>query len=246
MSNSNIEESRTIFTTNEQTRFGNDYFLESGDKIRFFWEEDAFDSKGEFKQAKEDSINKIGHALHDLDEVFRQASYEKRIGAIARDLGMSKPLAVQSMYIFKQPRIGGKVGAHQDGAFLYTEPQSVLGYWWPLEDTTLTNGCLWAVPGSHLTTPVSRRFKRDGKGGTTFEPPEQEKEFDLTGAVPLELPKGSLVLLHGALVHYSLENKSNQSRHAYSIHVVEGKEGYTYPQDNWLQRPKDNPFSVLK
>jgi Phytanoyl-CoA dioxygenase (PhyH) len=32
---------------------------------------------------------------------------------------MQKPLAVQSMYIFKQPRIGGKVGAHQVSNLLY-------------------------------------------------------------------------------------------------------------------------------
>ena len=38
---------------------------------------------------------------------------------------------------------------HQDGTFLYTEPQSVTGLWWALEDATLENGCLWAVPGSH-------------------------------------------------------------------------------------------------
>ena len=39
------------------------------------------------------------------------------------------------------------------------EPQSVVGYWWALEDCTLSNGCLWAVPGSHRTV-VKRRFKR--------------------------------------------------------------------------------------
>jgi phytanoyl-CoA hydroxylase len=35
----------------------------------------------------------------------------------------------------------------QDGAFLYTRPQSVVGFWWALEDCTLHNGCLWAKPG---------------------------------------------------------------------------------------------------
>lgn len=39
---------------------------------------------------------------------------------VSRDLGLVVPLAVQSMYIFKQPRMGGAVLPHQDGAFLYT------------------------------------------------------------------------------------------------------------------------------
>ena len=78
------------------------------------------------------SINKIGHGLHDLDPVFESVTYEPRVGQICRDLGLSMPLAVQSMYIFKQAFVGGEVNPHQDGAFLYTEPQSVIGFWWAL------------------------------------------------------------------------------------------------------------------
>jgi len=119
-----VFESKSIFTTKEQERDTDDYFLTSGDKIRFFWEADAWlDDKQSLKQAPELSINKIGHALHDLDPYFYQVSYDNRIGSICRSLGMSVPIVVQSMYIFKQPKIGGEVGAHQDGAFLYTEPQ---------------------------------------------------------------------------------------------------------------------------
>src|SRR6185503_42933 len=58
---------KTIFSTDEQVRKTDDYFLDSGDQIRFFFEEGAFDAAGELVQPKERSINKIGHALHDLD-----------------------------------------------------------------------------------------------------------------------------------------------------------------------------------
>src|SRR5437016_14232956 len=60
----------SIFSTHEQTRTSDDYFLESGDKIRFFFEENAFLPDSTLRQSKEQSINKIGHALHDLDPVF--------------------------------------------------------------------------------------------------------------------------------------------------------------------------------
>ena len=66
-------ESISVFTTHEQTRTSDDYFLESGDKVRFFFEEDAFLPDGSLKQAKELSINKIGHAMHDLDPVFSRS-----------------------------------------------------------------------------------------------------------------------------------------------------------------------------
>ena len=68
-------------------------------------------------------------------------------------------------------------------------------------------------------------------------------EFDLTGAVPLEVKAGTLVLLHHALVHYSAPNTSSKSRHAYSVHVIEGADGTTYLPDNWLQR--ESPFNPL-
>lgn len=63
-------------------------------------------------------------------------------------------------------------------------------------------------------------------------------------AVPIECGAGTLVLIHSAVVHFSHENVSPSTRHAYSIHVVDGKEGVDYPKDNWLQR--DEPFREIK
>ena len=52
----------------------------------------------------------------------------------------------------------------------------------------------------------------------------------------VEVKKGTLVLLHGRLPHYSCENKSPNSRHAYTIHAIDGNSKYL--DYNWLQRPK--------
>ena len=51
----------------------------------------------------------------------------------------------------------------------------------------------------------------------------------------VEVRKGALVLLHGRLPHYSCENTSPNSRHAYTIHVID--QNSKYPNSNWLQRP---------
>src|SRR4026208_2412757 len=64
----------SIFSTHEQNRLTDEYFLTSGDKIRFFFEENAFNPDGTLKYGKEKSINKIGHALHDVDPVFQKFS----------------------------------------------------------------------------------------------------------------------------------------------------------------------------
>jgi len=130
----------SIFSTKEQTRTSDDYFLGSGDDIRFFFEEEAFLPDGSLRQEKAHSINKIGHALHTLDPVFAALSQSPPVLAVIRDLGMGKPRQLQSMYIFKNPFIGGDVACHQDATFLFTEPTSVAGLWFALEDATTENG----------------------------------------------------------------------------------------------------------
>lgn len=227
----------SVFSTTEQTRTSDRYFLDSGDRVSFFFEEEAFDSRGELRQAKELSINKIGHALHDLDPVFEPFSHSARLGEVARDIGMVDPVVLQSMYIFKQPNIGGEVVCHTDHTFLWTEPLSVTGFWFALEDATTENGCLYALPGAHRL-PARKRFVRTGEDSTDFEVFDAE-DYPLDGIVPLEVPAGTLVVLHGLLPHLSGPNRSPRSRHAYTLHAIE--RGAEYPADNWLQRAGSPP-----
>jgi phytanoyl-CoA hydroxylase len=227
----------SIFSTREQNRIADEYFMTSGDKIRFFFEENAFNPDGTLKYEKEKSINKIGHALHDLDPLFDRFSRSNRVRELAKAIGLENALLVQSMYIFKQPNIGGEVTCHQDSTFIYTEPIDIAGLWFALEDATIENGCLWAIPGGHRHGLKSRWVRTHG--GMQFETydttPWPENEL-----VPLDVSKGSLILLHGLLPHRSFENRSPRSRHAYTLHLI-GAEA-KYPSENWLQRPENLPF----
>lgn len=228
-------EAVSVFSTHEQARTSDEYFLTSGDKVRCFFEEDAFAPDGSLRQAKELSINKIGHALHDLDPVFERFSHTPELAALAADLGLRRPRVIQSMYIFKQPRIGGEVTLHTDHTFLWTDPPSVTGFWFALQDATLANGCMWAVPGGHRLPP-RRRFHRAAGGGTTFEVLDPAP-YPTEGEVPLEVPAGTLVVLHGLLPHRSGPNRSERSRHAYTLHAIDGTASYR--DDNWLRRGPD-------
>lgn len=228
----------SVFSTNEQTRTTDDYFLESGDQIHFFFEENAFLPDGTLRQSREQSINKIGHALHNLDPVFDHFSRTDAIKLLVSDLGISQPLLLQSMYIFKQPRIGGEVTCHQDATFLYTEPLRLAGLWFALEDASVDNGCLWAIPGGHELGLKSRFMRAEG-GGTRFEviDPSPWPEEKL---VPLEVKQGTLIVLHPLLPHLSRENRSSRSRHAYTLHVIDA--AVDYPESNWLQRAAEMPL----
>jgi len=230
----NYEGHPSVFQTSEQERTSDDYFLDSGDRISFFFEKDAFAENGQLKQDIFHSLNKIGHALHDLDPVFKGFSRSPQMKKLAAELDLSESLIIQSMYIFKHARIGGVVDVHQDSTFLYTEPGSCVGFWFALEDASVDNGCLWAQAGGHQTS-LRSRFQRKAAGGTEFKKFD-DAPFEVEKAIALEVKKGACIVLDGLLPHYSLPNTSVQSRQAYSIHTIDGKAHY--PKENWLQRDK--------
>ena len=228
----------TIFSTGSDLHQADSYFQESGDKIRFFLENGAFDEQGRLRQSKEDSLNKIGHAMHDLDPVFGAFSRTPKLASLVRSIGIQDPAIIQSMYIFKPPRIGGEVLCHQDSTFIYTEPESCVGLWFALEDATLENGCLHFIPGGHKG-PLRKRNRRDETGALVYEVLD-DTPFAEERKVPVEAPQGTLVVFNGRSPHLSGPNCSDKSRHAYTLHVID--RNCHYPADNWLQRRDDLPL----
>jgi phytanoyl-CoA hydroxylase len=229
---------RSVFSAMEQTQIGDSYFEESGDKIRFFFEQDAFGDDGELKQSKEDSLNKMGHAMHDLDPVFDAFSRTPELAAVVESLGYDDPVLLQSMYVFKPPRIGGEVYCHQDSTFLYTDPESCIGFWFALEDATTENGCMHFIPGGHKG-PLKELHYRDQSGKMTFKTLD-ETPWPENATVPAAVKAGSMVIFDGRAPHLSGANLSDKSRHAYTVHVIDRKSHY--PVENWLQRDANIPL----
>ncbi|KAK4229612.1 hypothetical protein QBC38DRAFT_471727 [Podospora fimiseda] len=258
----------TKFSTGGETgkdHVGDDYFLSSSSNISFFFEEDAFSSDGQLLKPKEKSINKIGHYLHALSKPFASLlstnpgdsrgfveEMKARPADVAKDLGFKDPRVLQSMVICKQPEIGGAVPPHQDSTFLYTDPPSAVGFWYALEDATVSNGCLSFLAGSHKWAGVEKRLVRgQGGKGTVMVGNEGRKfpEGDGYGVVKRqegegewvvgEVKAGDLVLIHGNLLHKSERNLSEKGRIIYTFHVIEGGEGWVYDERNWLQPPEE-------
>jgi phytanoyl-CoA hydroxylase len=262
-------------TGTEANQARGDYFLDSSNRVHYFAEPHALVEGGggdqlrqEFQNDKLAALNKAGHAMHIIPGAFRDYTLSSNVLDLVTDLGWIDPVVPQSMYIFKQPKIGGTVHSHQDSSFLHTTPrQTCLGLWLALDDATLENGCLWVRPGSHRE-PLRRQFIRNSdyfeKNDKTasklifdnhHDNPQVTWEGSLpkqqsllrAGFVPIECKAGDLVTFCGTLDHLSLPNFSELFRHTFQLHLVEGpKEGVTWSPKNWLQYPPGEPFINLK
>jgi phytanoyl-CoA hydroxylase len=236
-----IDRHRTVFRTNDRDAGRDDYFFESAEAVHCFLEEGALDDEGELIVPKELAINKIGHAMHDLAPGFTGFCRLGVIGEVLRDIGVQAPQLWQTMYIFKQPSIGGEVRWHQDASYPITEPPAVTGVWIAVEDATRENGCLWMQPGQHRS-PLREIYQvnwdlREGRLDMLDRTPWAREK-----AVAMEVPAGSMVLFNDHMPHYSSQNRSGTSRHAFTMHVSDT--GPVWSEKNWLQRRRLGVFHL--
>nr|CAD7194641.1 unnamed protein product [Timema douglasi] len=251
------ESKRAVFSTTHSQQSKDKYFLDSADKVSYFFEASALNEKGELQVEPQVALNKVGHALHWLHPTFKKLTFSEKVKEACFQLGFEDPSVTQSMYIYKNPGLGSEVVPHQDATFLHTEPVYLVGFWIALEDATLENGCLWFSPGSHRSG-VHRRFVRNPDHNSTellvfTAPPPCYPTSNFT-PVPVKKGKEAIfhtlqnnctcILIHGLVVHRSDPNKSSKSRHAYTFHVIDSK-NVTYSPDNWLQLKPGESFPSL-
>ena len=235
------EQQRTVFKTTDRDAGRDDYFFDSAENVHCFLEEGALDENGELNRPKEVAINKIGHAMHDLVPEFTRFCRLPLFGQVLRDIGYVSPALMQTMYIFKQPGIGGEVRWHQDASYLISGAPGVTGIWIAIEDATRDNGCLWMQPGQHHS-PLREIYEVDwqARNGTLRE--LDDTPWTNGEAVAMEVPAGSVVFFNDRMPHYSSQNLSDKSRHAFTLHVTEADANWA--DKNWLQRPKLGAFKL--
>ena len=123
--------------------------------------------------------------------------------------------------LFCKPAMhGGVVAWHQDYSYwTRTKPMAHLTCWIGLDDSTVDNGCVHYVPGSHRWNllPVTG-LSGDMNAIKDVLNAEQWQQFNRH--VPVELKAGECVFHHPLTIHGSFENRTPNPRRAVVINVV--------------------------
>jgi len=174
--------------------------------------------------------------IHRDEPLFRAFAREPRLlacvaGRIGPDLD-----CFLSQFIFKNPGALGQPW-HQDAYYFPFDRGPQVGVWLAVTEATLANGPLWVLPGSHRE-PV-HAVEPDRRAHAQFGYVEIT-DHDMSGAVPVLLRPGDLLVFHGHLMHKSTDNLSSSMRAAMVYHygaagTVDAtleRKGYTI--NDWL------------
>lgn len=118
----------------------------------------------------------------------------------------------------KPPHHGGVVAWHQDYSYwTRTIPMAHLTCWIGLDDSTVENGCVHYIPGSHRWNllPITG-LAGDMNAIQTVLTEEQKCQWR---PVCAELKKGEATFLHPLMVHGSYENNTSIPRRATVINA---------------------------
>jgi len=157
--------------------------------------------------------------MHRWDDVSLQWLIDARIDEVMTGLLDRSPYAVQTMIYFKPPGSRGQA-LHQDNFYLKAEPGTCVAAWMALDRVDEANGCLQVVPGSHRW-PILCTEKAD----TTVSFTDVTVPLPAPdAAVPVVMEPGDVLFFHGALVHGSAPNVTeDRFRRALIGHYIQGE-----------------------
>jgi phytanoyl-CoA hydroxylase len=146
--------------------------------------------------------------IHQYNPYYlKVASHPEIVRLIGGILGY--PLRLYSSSLFaKPPEVGGPVPLHQDMAYWPFKPYELLSCWIALDDSTIENGCVSYLVGSHKLGLL--RHVPSGVTGNSLG--LQDARAENLEARSVEVTRGSCVLHHCLTAHWSGPNRSLRPR----------------------------------
>ena len=112
------------------------------------------------------------------------------------------------------------VAWHQDSYYWGLEPDDVCSVWIAFYPSTLENGAMRVIPGSHTASTLAHTKSPAGSGNMLFTHEEIAEDVDESKAVDLLLAQGEMSLHHVKILHGSPPNRSSGRRMGYAIRYV--------------------------
>jgi ectoine hydroxylase-related dioxygenase (phytanoyl-CoA dioxygenase family) len=146
---------------------------------------------------------------HLVDPVFDEFMRSETLLAVVRQLLGPSVRLYGSKLNLKAPGFGSPVEWHQDWAFYPHTNDDVLAVGVMLDDTSVENGAMYVMPGTHRG-PTHDHHGPDGRFCGAMDP--DACGLDFSQAIPCEGPAGSCSFHHVRSVHGSAQNVSNRAR----------------------------------
>jgi len=129
-------------------------------------------------------------------------------------------IALWNMSFFAKPALKGTTTPwHQDGEYWPIRPLATCSVWLAVDASTLENGCLKMMPGSHLDQRLRPHNQNDGPG-LALNQEIAATEYDEEKAVPVILEAGQMSLHDVYLVHGSDPNRSPNPRRGITMRFM--------------------------
>jgi ectoine hydroxylase-related dioxygenase (phytanoyl-CoA dioxygenase family) len=127
-------------------------------------------------------------------------------------------LVHSTIIFFKRPGDGGYVSWHQDGLYATLRAPRLTSAWIALSASTVENGCMRVIPGSHHQGIVPHAEKPSE--GNLLRHGQAVEGVDETLARDVVLQPGEMSLHHGDIVHGSSPNRSPEERIGFIVRFV--------------------------
>jgi phytanoyl-CoA hydroxylase len=146
---------------------------------------------------------------HLVDSVFLEFAQSENLITCLRDLIGPSARLYGSKLNLKAPGYGSPVEWHQDWAFYPHTNDDILAVGVMLDDTTIENGAMMVIPGSHKG-PTHDHHDHEGFFCGAMDP--DTCGVDFSKAVACEGAAGSCSFHHVRLIHGSAQNTSQKPR----------------------------------
>ncbi|MFT4538106.1 MAG: phytanoyl-CoA hydroxylase [Planctomycetota bacterium] len=179
---------------------------------------DYCDMAGDYTRAAEDFalVNIMLPRKYHL--ALRDNIYERRAASVAEQLCGSGMALDYDQLVAKTPlRSDAVFEWHQDLSYWpVTRDTRTASFWLALDDSTIENGCLHFLPGSHLESSLRTHRPVLGDRGESHTL-RADVDPDRDEVRPVPIARGDVTVHHERIVHGSPGNTSKDWRRAYVV-----------------------------